>query len=158
LGFLYLNSLAHRVRAMRSPDEQGPAPAKAEGPALSKAEGTEQAVEMSSGVGGFIRVFLFAIAVLIGGTVLVSLWMLLAGTAVAIAPLLGLLVWAFGMGLGSYMFFVNLTNIGTAQATSLSSVTPLFSSILAVKLLGEQVTSQLLLGILITIAGVWLVI
>ena len=103
LGFLYLNSLAHRVRAMRSPDEQGPAPAKAEGPALSKAEGTEQAVEMSSGVGRFIRVFLFAIAVLIGGTVLVSLWMLLAGTAVAIAPLLGLLVWAFGMGLGSYI-------------------------------------------------------
>ncbi len=64
----------------------------------------------------------------------------------------------FGMGLGSYMFFVSLTNIGTAQATSLSSVTPLFSSILAVKFLGERVTFQLLLGILITIAGVWLVI
>ena len=58
---------------------------------------------MSSGVGRFIRIFLFATAVLIGGTVLVSLWMLLAGTAVAIAPLLGLLVWAFGMGLGSYI-------------------------------------------------------
>ncbi|MCK4937209.1 MAG: DMT family transporter [Methanosarcinales archaeon] len=64
----------------------------------------------------------------------------------------------FGMGLGSYMFFVSLTNISTAQATSLSSVTPLFSSILAVKFLGERVTKQLLLGILITIAGVWLVI
>jgi len=111
LGFLYLNSLAHRVRAMRFSDEQGPALAKAEGPALSKAEGPalskaegpEHVVEMSSGVGRFIRVFLFATAVLIGGTVLVSLWMLLAGTAVAIAPLLGLLVWAFGMGLGSYI-------------------------------------------------------
>ncbi len=64
----------------------------------------------------------------------------------------------FGMGLGSYMFFVSLTNIGTAQATSLSSVTPLFSGILAVKFLGERMTSQLLLGMLITIAGVWLVI
>ncbi|MDF1556972.1 MAG: DMT family transporter [ANME-2 cluster archaeon] len=64
----------------------------------------------------------------------------------------------FGMGLGSYMFFVSLTNIGTAQATSLGSVTPLFSSILAVTFLGERVTSQLLLGILFTIAGVWLVI
>lgn len=64
----------------------------------------------------------------------------------------------FGMGLGSYMFFLSLTNIGTAQATSLSSVTPLFSGILAVKFLGERMTSQLLLGMLITIAGVWLVI
>jgi DME family drug/metabolite transporter len=64
----------------------------------------------------------------------------------------------FGMGLGSYMFFVSLTNIGTAQATSLGSITPLFSSILAVKFLGEKVTSRLLSGILIIIAGMWLVI
>ncbi|MCD4766672.1 MAG: DMT family transporter [Methanosarcinales archaeon] len=64
----------------------------------------------------------------------------------------------FGMGLGSYMFFVSLTNIGTAQATSLASITPLFSSILAVKFLGEKVTSRLLSGILIIIAGMWLVI
>ncbi|MCL7476174.1 MAG: DMT family transporter [Methanosarcinales archaeon] len=64
----------------------------------------------------------------------------------------------FGMGLGSYMFFISLTNIGTAQATSLGSITPLFSSLLAVRFLGEKVTIQLLLGIIIVIAGTWLVI
>lgn len=63
-----------------------------------------------------------------------------------------------GMGLGSYMFFISLTQLGTAQATSLGSVTPLFSSILAVKLLGEKVTRQLLLGMIAAIAGIWLVI
>jgi DME family drug/metabolite transporter len=64
----------------------------------------------------------------------------------------------FGMGLGSYMFFVSLTHIGTAQATSLSSVTPLFTSILAIKFLKEKITCQLMLGILIVTAGIWLVI
>ncbi|MBE0523705.1 MAG: DMT family transporter [Methanosarcinales archaeon] len=64
----------------------------------------------------------------------------------------------FGMGLGSYMFFISLTHIGTAQATSLGSVTPLFSSLLAVKFLGEKVNQQLLLGTIIMISGIWLVI
>lgn len=64
----------------------------------------------------------------------------------------------FGMGLGSYMFFISLTSIGTAQATSLGSITPLFSSLLAVRFLGEKVTVQLLLGMVIVIAGTWLVI
>jgi len=64
----------------------------------------------------------------------------------------------FGMGLGSYMFFISLTHIGTAQATSLGSVTPLFTSILAVKFLGEKMNLQLFLGMIIVIAGIWLVI
>lgn len=64
----------------------------------------------------------------------------------------------FGMGLGSYMFFVSLTLIGTARATSLGSVTPLFTSLLALKFLNEKITSQLMLGILIVISGIFLVI
>jgi hypothetical protein len=103
LGVLYLNSLAHRVCAMRSPGEQVPALTKAEGSALSEAEGPEQAIGVSGGVGRLIRVFLFATGMLIGGAVLTLLWMLLVGTVMAIAPMLGLLVWAFGIGLGSYI-------------------------------------------------------
>lgn len=100
LGFLYLDSLACRVRAMRSPNEQESA-LSADG--TSAAEGTEQALRLSSGVGKLVRVFLFATGLLAAGMMLAPLWMLLVGTVTAIAPSLGLLVWMFSMGLGSYI-------------------------------------------------------
>lgn len=81
LGFLYLNSVAHRVRAIDSHTSTLP---------------------HSPGVWKLIRVFLFATGLLVAGTVLVPLWVLLVGTTLAISPPLGLLVWAFSMGLGSY--------------------------------------------------------
>ncbi len=117
LGFLYLNSLAHRVRVMCSPGGQesskaagsalskaaGPALSEVAGPALSEVEGPEQVAEVSSGVGKLIRVFLFAAGLLMTGMMLVPLWMVLVGTAWAIAQPLGLLVWLFSIGLGSYV-------------------------------------------------------
>ncbi|MEE9617614.1 MAG: hypothetical protein V3T90_11515 [Anaerolineae bacterium] len=83
LGTLYLSSLAHRVRAMRSSDEQG----------------ADQAI----GAVKLVRVFLFVAGVLMVGTVLVPLWLLLAGAAAAIWPLLGFLVWALGVGVMGYL-------------------------------------------------------
>jgi len=57
---------------------------------------------VSSGTGKLVRVLLFATGLLAAGTVLVPLWALLVGMTLTIAPLLGLLVWAFSLGLGSY--------------------------------------------------------
>jgi len=110
LGFLYLNSLARWVRAMRSPDQQklalkrtaAPVPSGVEEPALSQVEVADPVVEESSSSGKFIRVFLFAAGVLMVGVVLVPLWMLLVGASVALVPLLGFLVWSLGIGVGSY--------------------------------------------------------
>ena len=87
LGTLYLSSLAHRVRAMRSSDEQG----------------ADQAIGAGSEVVKLVLVFLFAAGVLMVGTVLVPLWLLLAGAAAAIGPLLGFLVWALGVGVMGYL-------------------------------------------------------
>ncbi len=95
LGVLYLNSVAHWVRAMRFSDEREPT--------LSEVEGTEQSARESSRVGKFARVFLFAAGVLMVGMVLVPLWMLLVGALLMIAQPLGLLVWALSVGLGGYV-------------------------------------------------------
>lgn len=84
LGFLYLNSLAGRVLVMR--------PLEA-----------EQAVEASSGMGKAVRVLLFVAGLLMIGMVVGLLWMLLVGTATAIAQSLGFLAWAFGVGLMGYV-------------------------------------------------------
>ena len=113
LGFLYLNSLARWVHAMRSPDRPGLAlsadarPA-AEGPGLSAdpqsvADGAKRAVGVSSSVEKFIRVLLFAAGLLVAGMMLVPLWMLLVGTIMAIVPPLGMLAWSLSIGLGSYL-------------------------------------------------------
>lgn len=88
LGFLYLNSVAHRVRATHShtptpPHHHTPTP--------------------SPGVGKFIRVSLFVAGLLVTGIVLASFWLLLAAAAAVIAPLFGLLVWTLGVGLGGYV-------------------------------------------------------
>ncbi len=78
LGFLYLNSVAHRVRAM----------------------GSTSTLPHSPGAWKLVRVFLFATGLLATGMVLVPLWALLVGTTLTISPPLGLLVWAFSLGLG----------------------------------------------------------
>jgi hypothetical protein len=111
LGFLYLNGVARRVRAVRSPDRQARALSHAEarapnrvaGPALGEVEGGGQAVDVGGSAVKLIRIFLFAAGLLMAGIVLVPLWMLLVGAIVATVPLLGFLVWSFSIGLASYM-------------------------------------------------------
>ena len=129
LGFLYLNSLARRIRAMRSLDEQAPAlpvpsgaegsadatsvaegpaspvPSRVEGSAdaTSVAEGPAQPVVVRSTVGKLVRVLLFAAGLLVAGMMLVPLWMLVVGMILMAVPSLGLLVWSLGIGLGSYI-------------------------------------------------------
>jgi hypothetical protein len=96
LGFLYLNSLARRVRALRS-----------HAPTLSAAVSADgqdrQAPPRSSGVGKLVSFFLFATALLLVGVTLVPLWTLLVGTTLTISPLLGFLVWSLSVGFGGYL-------------------------------------------------------
>jgi len=58
---------------------------------------------VSSSVGKFIRVLLFAAGLLVAGMMLVPLWMLLVGAIMAIVPPLGMLAWSLSIGLGSYL-------------------------------------------------------
>ncbi|MBE0522120.1 MAG: DMT family transporter [Candidatus Methanoperedenaceae archaeon] len=62
-----------------------------------------------------------------------------------------------GMGFGSYFFFVSMTHIGAAKATSLASITPFLSSMLALVTLKEKLQPALLLGTFATVAGIWIV-
>ena len=97
LGFLYLNSLAHRVRAMRPSDENE----KKSG--SSQVEGAEQVVRVSSGLGKFINVFLFVAGLMVIGIVFVPLWLLVVGMVLMVAPPIGFLAWSISIGLGSYL-------------------------------------------------------
>ena len=63
-----------------------------------------------------------------------------------------------GMGFGSYFFFVSMTHIGAAKATSLSSITPFLSSMLALVTLKEKLQPALLIGTCATVAGIWIVL
>lgn len=63
-----------------------------------------------------------------------------------------------GMGFGSYFFFVSLTLIGAAKATSLAAITPFLSSMMALVTLKEKLNPVLVLGTGATIAGVWVIL
>jgi hypothetical protein len=104
LGFLYLNSLARRVRVVRSSGEQAGSPRKA----LEKEPVTGTGEEVASRTLGqtalkFLRIFLFGACLLVIGMVLFLLWAMLVGMFLAIARPLGFLIWALGTGLGSYV-------------------------------------------------------
>jgi hypothetical protein len=88
LGFLYLNSLSRRIRAMRPLDEN---------------EDTGQVVQGSSVVGKFISVFLFVAGLMVAMVMLIPLWALVVGMFMTIAPPIGFLVWSMSIGLGGYM-------------------------------------------------------
>jgi len=91
LGFLYVNSLANRIRVMSSPDEQ------------ERERQLSSAQVFNRAVGKLVRVFLFATGVLMTGMVLVPLWALLVGALLTIVEPLGLVVWAFSIGLAGYV-------------------------------------------------------
>jgi hypothetical protein len=93
LGFLYLSQLARRIRVACSPEEQ----------ASGDAAGKPDVIQEGSPALRFLRVFLFGAALVMAGMVLVPLWMLLVGTALTLAPSLGLLAWAMSLGLGGYL-------------------------------------------------------
>ncbi len=88
LGFLYLNSLARRVRAMRPPDEDKDA---------------GQVVQRSNIVAKFISVFLFVAGLMMAIVMLVPLWSLVVSALLMISPLIGFLIWSISLGLGGYM-------------------------------------------------------
>ena len=63
-----------------------------------------------------------------------------------------------GMGFGSYFFFVSMTLIGAAKATSLAAITPFLSSIMALVTLKEKISLSLVTGTMATIAGIWVIL
>ena len=63
-----------------------------------------------------------------------------------------------GMGLGSYFFFVSMTYIGAAKATSLASITPFLSGMLALVTLKERINPKLIIGTCSTVGGVWVIL
>ncbi|MDP2845219.1 MAG: DMT family transporter, partial [Candidatus Methanoperedens sp.] len=63
-----------------------------------------------------------------------------------------------GMGFGSYFFFVSLTKIGAAKATSLAAITPFLSSLIALVTLKEKINLSLILGTAATVAGILVIL
>ena len=139
LGFLYLNSLARRVRVTNLADDNEK---KSDS---SQDEGAKQVVRVSSGVGKFINVFMFVAGLIGAGIILVPLWSLVVGIILMIAPPIGFLVWSISIGLGSYLILhllfvvpgVLLGERGLFQATveSFMLIQTRFSSIVGLILL-----------------------
>jgi len=95
------------------------------------------------------------------GTVAGSVNMALAVSAGASWPSLPLLLGAAGVGFLAYgvsltLFVVGLRHLGTARTAAYFSVAPFFGAALAVPLLGEPVTPNLLFAALAMAVGVWL--
>lgn len=62
-----------------------------------------------------------------------------------------------GMGIGSYLFFNSMTLIGAAKATSLGAITPFISSMMALVMLKEKISLELVFGTAATVAGIWVI-
>jgi drug/metabolite transporter (DMT)-like permease len=71
-----------------------------------------------------------------------------AGGAISLAGALG------GTGVANLLFVLAIETSSVARATVLASTAPLFTSILAVAILGESVTSRLIVGTLSTVMGI----
>lgn len=73
---------------------------------------------------------------------------------VAIVALAGLL----GTGVGSVLFVYAVDEIGAAKTAFLTTSAPVFALPMGVLFLSEKITARVLLGTLVTIAGIWLVL
>jgi len=71
--------------------------------------------------------------------------------------LLAALSGIIGLCLGDTMYMLSLSLIGVSKTVPISSIYPLFTMLFAAMFLGERVTSFLLLGTVVIIAGIWLV-
>lgn len=94
---------------------------------------------------------------LAAGTVNLGLALLLgdawpAAPALAGAMVLGL--WAYGISL--VLFVIGLRHLGTARTGAYFSVAPFFGALLAIVLLGEPISTPLLLAGALMAIGVWL--
>jgi drug/metabolite transporter (DMT)-like permease len=86
---------------------------------------------------------------------LLAIWLgasLPPAAAIAGGLLLGVL--AYGVSLS--LFVVGLRNLGTARTGAYFSVAPFFGAIIAIPLLGEQVSERLLIAGALMAVGVWL--
>jgi drug/metabolite transporter (DMT)-like permease len=63
-----------------------------------------------------------------------------------------------GTGLGSVLFVYAVENLGAAKTAFLTTSAPLFALPMGFLFLSEQLTPRILLGTLVTIAGIWLVL
>ena len=63
-----------------------------------------------------------------------------------------------GMGLGAYLFVYAIAEAGVGKVATLTSISPLFGMAMAVVFLKEQVTWQMVVGMGLCLAGVWVVI
>jgi hypothetical protein len=93
LGFIYLNSLARRVRALGLGQDEGEQPE----------ETAEQSDRLMRGINKLLSMFLFVAGLLMAVAVLVPLWSVAVGTVLMIAPPIGFLAWMISVGLGGYL-------------------------------------------------------
>lgn len=104
LGFLYLNSVAHWVRATYPLAGQRPAAGRTAG--VKQAPGAtdrDPSPALRLGVVKFVRVILFAVGTLAAAAMFVALWSLPVTIATVITPSLGLVAWMIGLWLGGYV-------------------------------------------------------
>jgi hypothetical protein len=93
LGFIYLNSLARRVRAMGTDQDEE-----------SQTEETiDRGDRVKRGITKLLSMFLFVAGLLMAVAVLVPLWSVAVGTVLMIAPPIGVLAWMISVGLGGYL-------------------------------------------------------
>jgi len=133
LGFVYLNSLARRVRAARI----------AEG--KNKVGAAGRVFETSSVTRKLISMFLFITGLLMAGMLLAPLWSLMVGIVLMVAPPIGFLVWILSVAFGGYlalhlMFVVHGVLLGErglfrATVESFMLIQTQFSSAVALVLL-----------------------
>ena len=68
-----------------------------------------------------------------------------------------LLAGVLSTGVSSYAFMMALQRAGAAKTSILSSITPLFGVPLSL-VLGEKLTGRMIMGTILTMAGVWLIL
>ena len=96
-------------------------------------------------------------------TNIAALWLLAAFTGSLSrvfqpASLIFLAAGAFAPAFARLTYYESINIIGVARASTLSNTTPIFTAILAVPILHEQMTWRLILGTLMVVAGVALAV